>query len=81
MRATGRPRRAAGAQQSAKSPWPNCGNTNAELARALGTSPHTAERHTERVLARLGVRSRHDVAARLRAAADDAIAEHSAMAA
>jgi DNA-binding CsgD family transcriptional regulator/PAS domain-containing protein len=36
--------------------------TNAELARALGISPHTAERHTERVLGKLGVRSRHDVA-------------------
>jgi DNA-binding CsgD family transcriptional regulator len=39
--------------------------TNAEVARALGISPHTAERHTERVLAKLGVRSRHDVAQRL----------------
>jgi DNA-binding CsgD family transcriptional regulator len=39
--------------------------TNAELARALGISPHTAERHTERVLAKLGVRSRHEIAARL----------------
>lgn len=42
--------------------------TNAEVASALGISPHTAERHTERVLAKLGVRSRHDVAARLRSA-------------
>jgi DNA-binding CsgD family transcriptional regulator len=55
--------------------------TNAELARALGISPHTAERHTERVLAKLGVRSRHDVAARLRAAADDPIAAPGAVAA
>ncbi len=39
--------------------------TNAEVARALGISPHTAERHTERVLAKLGVRSRHEVAQRL----------------
>jgi DNA-binding CsgD family transcriptional regulator len=40
--------------------------TNAEIARALGISPHTAERHTERVLAKLGVRSRQEVAARVR---------------
>ncbi|GLC24929.1 helix-turn-helix transcriptional regulator [Roseisolibacter agri] len=39
--------------------------TNAEVARALGISPHTAERHTERVLAKLGVRSRHEVAQKL----------------
>jgi DNA-binding CsgD family transcriptional regulator len=42
--------------------------TNAEVALALGISPHTAERHTERVLAKLGVRSRHDVAACLQSA-------------
>jgi DNA-binding CsgD family transcriptional regulator len=41
--------------------------TNAEVASALGISPHTAERHTERVLCKLGVRSRHDVAQRLHA--------------
>jgi DNA-binding CsgD family transcriptional regulator len=44
--------------------------TNREIAAALGISPHTAERHTERVLAKLGVASRTDVRARLAAAAE-----------
>jgi DNA-binding CsgD family transcriptional regulator len=32
--------------------------TNAEIARMLGVSPHTARHHTENVLAKFGVRSR-----------------------
>jgi DNA-binding CsgD family transcriptional regulator len=32
--------------------------TNAEIARMLGVSPHTARHHTENVLAKVGVRSR-----------------------
>jgi len=40
--------------------------SNAEIAQALGISPNTALRHTERVLAKLGVHTRLDVAARLR---------------
>lgn len=35
--------------------------SNAEIARALSLSPHTARHHTERVLATLGVHSRRDV--------------------
>ena len=35
--------------------------TNAEVAAALGVSEHTARHHTERVLRKLGVRSRRDV--------------------
>lgn len=41
------------------------GHTNAELAAALGISRHTAERHTERVLGKLGLHSRAGVAAAL----------------
>jgi DNA-binding CsgD family transcriptional regulator len=41
------------------------GSTNSMVARALGISPHTAERHTERVLAKLGLHSRSAVAALL----------------
>jgi len=40
--------------------------SNAEIAQALGISPNTALRHTERVLAKLGVHTRLDVAGRLR---------------
>ncbi len=40
--------------------------SNAEIAKALGISPNTALRHTERVLAKLGVHTRIDVAAHLR---------------
>jgi DNA-binding CsgD family transcriptional regulator len=36
--------------------------SSSEIARALGISPHTARRHAERVLDKLGVRSRRDVA-------------------
>lgn len=36
-----------------------------EIAAALGISPHTVRRHTERILAKLGVNSRHDVRLRL----------------
>jgi DNA-binding CsgD family transcriptional regulator len=32
--------------------------SNAEIARMLGISPHTARHHTESVLAKFGVRSR-----------------------
>jgi DNA-binding CsgD family transcriptional regulator/PAS domain-containing protein len=39
--------------------------TNDELARALGISRHTARRHTERVLEKLGVHSRNEVAGRV----------------
>lgn len=39
--------------------------TNGEIATELIISPHTARRHTERVLAKLGVRSRFEVAERL----------------
>jgi DNA-binding CsgD family transcriptional regulator len=41
------------------------GSTNAMLSQALGISPHTAERHTERVLAKLGLHSRGAIAALL----------------
>jgi DNA-binding CsgD family transcriptional regulator len=40
-------------------------HSNAEVARQLGVSPHTAARHTERVLRKLSLRSRRDVAAAL----------------
>jgi DNA-binding CsgD family transcriptional regulator len=39
--------------------------TNDEVARALGISRHTARRHTERVMMKLGVHSRNEVAARV----------------
>ncbi|NIP61103.1 MAG: hypothetical protein GWM92_21835 [Gemmatimonadetes bacterium] len=35
--------------------------TNAEIAEALGISPHTARRHTEKVLLKLGISSRRKV--------------------
>lgn len=41
------------------------GLSNVEIARALVISPHTARRHTERVLRRLDVRSRSEVASRV----------------
>jgi DNA-binding CsgD family transcriptional regulator/PAS domain-containing protein len=41
--------------------------SNAEVAAALGVSAHTARHHTERVMQKLGVTSRAEVAARLRA--------------
>ncbi|MBI4521079.1 MAG: LuxR family transcriptional regulator [Gemmatimonadetes bacterium] len=41
------------------------GSSNVEVASALSISPHTARRHTERVLAKLGVHSRAEVAARV----------------
>jgi DNA-binding CsgD family transcriptional regulator len=41
------------------------GKPNAEVADALSISPHTARRHTERVLYKLGARSRAEVAVRL----------------
>ncbi|HXT17369.1 MAG TPA: helix-turn-helix transcriptional regulator [Gemmatimonadaceae bacterium] len=43
------------------------GHSNQQIAGALGLSVHTVRRHTERVLRKLGVRSRHAVAERLRA--------------
>jgi DNA-binding CsgD family transcriptional regulator len=43
--------------------------SNAELAAALGVSAHTARHHTERVMRKLEVRKRADVAAALRRAA------------
>jgi DNA-binding CsgD family transcriptional regulator len=39
--------------------------SNADVAQTLSISPHTARRHTERVLMKLGVRSRAEVAAKL----------------
>lgn len=41
------------------------GARNDAMARTLGLSPHTVRRHTERVLAKLGVASRAEVAALL----------------
>lgn len=41
------------------------GKRNAEIAAALGISEHTAKRHTERVMAKVGARSRAEVGARL----------------
>jgi DNA-binding CsgD family transcriptional regulator len=35
--------------------------TNKEIARALGVTAYTAERHTERILAKLGINSRRHV--------------------
>jgi DNA-binding CsgD family transcriptional regulator len=35
--------------------------TNAELAATLGVSAHTARHHTERVMQKLGVRSRREI--------------------
>jgi DNA-binding CsgD family transcriptional regulator len=42
------------------------GRSNADLARALGVSIHTARRHVEHVLLKLGVHSRAAVGAALR---------------
>lgn len=41
------------------------GQRNADVARGLGISPHTARRHTERVLQKLGLASRAQIADRL----------------
>jgi len=41
------------------------GHTNAQVARLLGISIHTARRHAERVLMKLGVHSRAAVAGKL----------------
>jgi DNA-binding CsgD family transcriptional regulator len=41
------------------------GHRNGEVATLLHISPHTARRHTERVLQKLGVRSRAEIAGRL----------------
>lgn len=41
------------------------GMSNADVATELFISPHTARRHTERVLTKMGVRSRSEVASRL----------------
>jgi DNA-binding CsgD family transcriptional regulator/PAS domain-containing protein len=46
------------------------GLSNAQVAAALGVSPHTAARHTDRVLPKLGVHARAAVAHALRAAGD-----------
>jgi len=50
--------------------------TNAEVALRLGISPYTARRHTERVLAALGVTVRTDVAAALERAMDEHPRDH-----
>jgi DNA-binding CsgD family transcriptional regulator len=42
------------------------GRTNAEIAERLYISPHTVRTHTERVLRKLGIRSRAEVGAKLR---------------
>ncbi|HEX2188230.1 MAG TPA: helix-turn-helix transcriptional regulator [Longimicrobiaceae bacterium] len=42
------------------------GRSNAAIAAALFISPHTARHHTERIMAKLGVRSRAEVGPRLR---------------
>lgn len=42
------------------------GRSNAGIATALSISPHTARHHTERIMAKLGARSRAEVGARLR---------------
>ena len=42
------------------------GRRNTAIASALGISPHTARHHTQHVLAKLGVHSRAEAAARLR---------------
>ncbi|MFL5575523.1 MAG: response regulator transcription factor, partial [Gemmatimonadaceae bacterium] len=39
----------------------SAGRSTADIAQALGISPFTARRHTERVIDKLGVRSRADV--------------------
>jgi DNA-binding CsgD family transcriptional regulator len=38
------------------------GRSNASIATTLGVSEHTARHHTERVMVKLGVRSRAQVA-------------------
>lgn len=47
------------------------GRSNAEVASALGISPHTARRHTERIFSKLGVRSRAEIARRLQEREED----------
>lgn len=42
--------------------------SNAEIARALHISPHTARRHTENVMHKLSVRSRYEVRAAIKEA-------------
>ncbi|HUR95823.1 MAG TPA: LuxR C-terminal-related transcriptional regulator [Gemmatimonadales bacterium] len=42
------------------------GCSNSKVAARLGISPHTARHHTQRVLGKLGVRSRSEAGARLR---------------
>ena len=44
--------------------------SNAEVAAALSVSAHTARHHTERVMHKLGVSTRAEVATRLRGAPD-----------
>jgi len=48
------------------------GKSNAEIAKALSISEHTARRHTEQVLLKLGVRSRAAVAPLLAEVASEA---------
>ena len=42
------------------------GCSNSTVASRLGISPHTARHHTQRVLGKLGVRSRSEAGARMR---------------
>jgi DNA-binding NarL/FixJ family response regulator len=41
------------------------GRTNSEIARELGVTEHTARRHTERILQKMGIHSRAQVAIRM----------------
>jgi len=54
--------------------------SNDEIAKTLGVSPHTARHHTERVLAKLGVHSRRAVRTVLLAPAQSAVTDDSAAA-
>lgn len=51
--------------------------STAEIARRLSVSIHTVRRHSERVLAKLGVRSRNDVRSRL---SEDSLSRNQALA-
>jgi DNA-binding CsgD family transcriptional regulator len=48
-------------------PGPQCDNarSNAEIAKELYISPHTARRHTERIMQKVGIHSRAEIVAKL----------------
>jgi DNA-binding CsgD family transcriptional regulator/predicted ester cyclase len=50
--------------------------THKEIAQQLGIQPNTARRHSERVLQKLGLSSRHDVAAALGKVPGSVLARH-----